>query len=106
MAIKFADIRDRSGHNLNEPTNKANPMFVRPHEATGERGNRDRPEIGIALVHNVIDDHSRGLPRSNPTTKQSPPSAALQRAVARSADHGVPVELVLSDNGLAYKSCA
>ena len=68
--------------------------------------NRD-PNMGRCYVHTVIDDHSRiAYAEIHDDEKATTAIGVLQRAVAWFADHGVPVQRVLSDNGSAYISNA
>jgi transposase InsO family protein len=66
-----------------------------------------QPKLGHAFVHTVIDDHSRvAYAEIHDNETADTAVAVLQRAVSWFADHGVPVERVLSDNGPAYRSHA
>jgi transposase InsO family protein len=103
---KFGNIPDGGGHKfLSRRQSKHNARQTA--HRTGERGKRYHPNIGIAFVHTVIDDHSR-IAYAEICTDEKAATAigVLQRAVAWFADHGVTVERVLSDNGSAYKSYA
>lgn len=64
------------------------------------------PRTGTAFVHTVIDDHSRVAYAEIHSDETATAAAVLRRAVAWSADRGVTVERVLSDNGSAYRSHA
>jgi transposase InsO family protein len=63
------------------------------------------PRIGHALVHTVIDDHSRvAYAEVHDDETAATAVAVLRRAVAWFADRGVTIERVLSDNGSPYVS--
>ena len=63
------------------------------------------PQMGHALVHTVIDDHSRVAYAEVHDDETAPTAAAvLRRAVAWFAERGVTVERVLSDNGAPYRA--
>jgi transposase InsO family protein len=71
------------------------------------RSKNYEPQLGTAYLHTVIDDHSRVAYVEICTDEKADTAVAvLHRAVAWFADHGVPVERVLSDNGSAYRSFA
>lgn len=70
-------------------------MLEPPHSAPGERGKGYHPRIGTALVRTVIDDYSRTAYAEIHIDEK-----------ANTAERGVIVERVLSDNGPAYKSHA
>jgi transposase InsO family protein len=103
---KFANIPDGGGHKfVSQQQSKLNARQTA--RRTGERGKRYRPNIGIAFVHTVVDDHSR-IAYAEICTDEKAATAigVLQRAVTWFAERGVTVERVLSDNGSAYKSYA
>ena len=87
------------------PTEQLNAR--RTARRTGDAGVRYPPQIGIAFLHTVIDDHSR-MAYAEICTDEKAVTAigVLQRAVAWFAERGVIVERVLSDNGSAYVSYA
>ena len=69
------------------------------------RSANHEPRMGHALVHTVIDDHSRlayAEVHDDETTATA--AAVLRRAVGWFAARGVTIERVLSDNGSAYRS--
>jgi transposase InsO family protein len=103
---KFGNIPDGGGHKfLSRQQSRANGIATAVR--TGERGKHYRPLIGTAFVHTVIDDHSRIAYAEICTDEKSTTAVGvLQRAVAWFADHGIPVERVLSDNGSCYRSFA
>jgi transposase InsO family protein len=103
---KFGNIPDGGGHRFVGRVQGGQNKQVTAHR-TGQRGNNYRPLTGTAFVHTVIDDHSR-MAYAEICTNEKAATAigVLQRAVAWFADHGVPVERVLSDNGSAYRSSA
>lgn len=106
---KFANIPDGGGHKfLSRAQGKRNARQTA--HRTGERGDRTKywsPRIGIAFVHNVIDDHSRMAYAEIRTDEKAVTAiGVLQRAVAWFTERGVIVERVLSDNGSAYRSYA
>lgn len=83
-----------------------------------QQGNRNRaatpgkprschhqPKMGHALVHWVIDDHSRVVYcEVHDDETAATAVGVLRRAAAWFAERGVTVERVLSDNGSAYRS--
>jgi transposase InsO family protein len=74
---------------------------------TGQRHPHYEPNVGIAFVHTVIDDHSRVAYAEICTDEKAVTAiGVLERATAWFTDHGVTVDRVLSDNGSAYKSYA
>jgi transposase InsO family protein len=106
---KFANIPDGGGHKFTSRAQSKRNAIATGHR-TGDRGGISthyRPQIGIAFVHTVIDDHSR-MAYAEICTDEKCATAigVLQRAVAWFAEHGVTVERVLSDNGSAYRSYA
>jgi transposase InsO family protein len=71
------------------------------------RNRQHNPKIGTALVHTVLDDHSRvAYAEIHDDETAATATGVLRRAVAWFAARGVTVERVLSDNGLAYRSRA
>ncbi|MGL5852036.1 MAG: IS481 family transposase, partial [Phycicoccus sp.] len=63
------------------------------------------PKMGHALVHTVIDDHSRvAYAEIHDDETAATATAVLRNAVAWYAARGVTVQRVLSDNGSAYRS--
>lgn len=63
--------------------------------------------MGTVFVYTIIDDHSRvAYAEICSDEKADTAIGVLRRAVAWFADRDVSVELVLSDNGSAYKSYA
>jgi transposase InsO family protein len=103
---KFANIPDGGGHKfLGRQLSKHHAQLTA--HRTGERGKRYRPNIGIAFLHTVIDDHSRvAYAEIQSVEKAVTAIGVLRRAVAWFAEHGVTVERVLSDDGSAYRSYA
>ncbi|MGY1869168.1 IS481 family transposase [Nocardia gipuzkoensis] len=103
---KFANIPDGGGHKfLSRRQGELNAQQTA--RRTGKRGNQYRPQIGIAFVHTVIDDHSRmAYAEIRADEKAATAIEVLQHAAAWFADHGVTIERVLSDNGSAYRSHA
>lgn len=74
---------------------------------TKSRNHRYEPRLGTAFVHAIIDDHSRvAYAEICADEKADTAIGVLERAVAWFADRGVTVELLLLDNGSAYKSYA
>lgn len=80
---------------------------ARPPPKTKNRNHRYEPRLGTAFVHTVIDDHSR-VASAEICSDEKPETAigVLRRAVSWSADRGVTIERVPSDNGSVYKSHA
>lgn len=61
--------------------------------------------MGKALVHTVIDDHSRvAYAEVHDDETAGSTASVLIRAVEWFAARGITVERVLSDNGGAYRS--
>ena len=74
---------------------------------TGQRSARHDPNLGTALLHTVIDDHSRvAYVEIHANEKTDTAIGVLRRAVSWFAEHGVTIERVLSDNGSCYRSHA
>lgn len=66
---------------------------------------RSQPKMGHALVHTVIDDHSRvAYAEIHDDETAVTATAVLRRAVAWFAARGITTQRVLSDNGSPYKS--
>lgn len=76
------------------------------HRIHGNRATRTRG-IGWEFLHVAIDDHSR-LSYAEILPDELGPTAAafLVRMTAWFAQHGIPVERVLTDNGACYRSLA
>lgn len=103
---KFGNIPDGGGHRF-----VGRQQGRRNREATatrtGRRHARYRPAVGSAVLHTVIDDHSRvAYAEIHADETAATAIAVLRRALAWFADHAVTVERVLSDNGACYKSYA
>jgi transposase InsO family protein len=71
------------------------------------RNAHHNPVLGTALVHTVLDDHSRvAYAEIHDDETAATALGVLRRAVAWFAARGVTAERVLSDNGSAYRSRA
>ncbi len=69
------------------------------------RTKKSHPILGQAMIHTVIDDHSRvAYAEIHDDETALTATAVLARAVAWFAARGITVERVLSDNGSAYRS--
>jgi transposase InsO family protein len=103
---KCGNIPDGGGHRFVGRAAGAQNKRTTAHR-TGHRGDDYRALVGTAFVHTVIDDHSR-IAYAEICTDEKAATAigVLHRAVAWFAEHGVPVERVLSDNGSCYRSHA
>ena len=83
-------------------------QYDRSH-AAGRHGPRDPPSYdrrrgaGWEYLHVCIDDASR-LARCLRDERKESTVPFLERALAWSANHGVTVERVMTDNGSAYRS--
>ena len=102
---KFGNIPDGGGWRYVGPQqgkrNKATTALRTGRTASGH------PNIGIAFLHTVIDDHSRvAYVEICGDERAATAIGVLQRATAWFAARGVIVERVLSDNGSAYRSFA
>jgi len=74
---------------------------------TGARHANYEPNVGTAVLHTVIDDHSRvAYIEIHADETAATAISVLQRAITWFADRGVTVERVLSDNGSCYRSHA
>ncbi len=99
---KFGNIPDGGGHRYvgrqqGEINKRATPGLP--------RGADYKPRTGTAMLHTVIDDHSRvAYAEIHTDETAATATAVLRRAVAWFAELGVTVERVLSDNGSAYRS--
>lgn len=77
------------------------------HRKLGRATTKNRPGLGYTHIHTAIDAHSR-LAYSEfagPELTQNC-LAFLDRALAWFAAHGITVERILTDNGVAYRSHA
>ena len=69
------------------------------------RNKHGQPKLGHAMIHTVIDDHTRvAYAEIHDDETAVTAAAVLARAVAWFAARGITVERVLSDNGAAYRS--
>ncbi|GGN24020.1 IS481 family transposase [Lentzea pudingi] len=74
---------------------------------TGARHANYEPNVGTAVLHTVIDDHSRvAYIEIHADETAATAISVLQRAITWFAERGVTVERVLSDNGSCYRSHA
>jgi transposase InsO family protein len=74
---------------------------------TGARSANYEPNVGTAVLHTVIDDHSRvAYIEIHADETAATAIGVLRRATAWFTDRGVSVERVLSDNGSCYRSHA
>ncbi|MGW6450102.1 IS481 family transposase [Lentzea sp. NPDC055074] len=103
---KFGNIPDGGGHRfVGRQQGRRNREVTATR--TGRRHAAYRPAVGTAVLHTVIDDHSRVAYAEIHADETSVTAiAVLRRAVAWFAERGVTVERVLSDNGACYKSYA
>lgn len=103
---KFGNIPDGGGHRfVGRRQGKRNREATATR--TGQRHARYRPAVGTAILHTVIDDHSRvAYAEIHAEETAATAIAVLRRAAAWFAARGVIVERVLSDNGACYRSYA
>jgi transposase InsO family protein len=67
----------------------------------------DRPKMGHAFVHSVLDDHSRVVySEVHDDERKQTAVAVFRRAVFWFAARGITIDEVLSDNGNCYRSHA
>ena len=101
---KFGNVPDGGGHRFVGRQQGARNKRITPGLPKG----KDRsPRTGTAFLHTVIDDHSRvAYVEVCADETAATAIAVLRRAIAWFADHGVPIERVLSDNGSCYRSHA
>jgi transposase-like protein len=104
---KFGNIPDGGGWRY-VGKQQGNRNRVATVARTGQpRNRRHQPNLGLAYVHTVIDDHSRVAYAEICTDEKAETAVGvLRRATAWFSERGVTVERVLSDNGPAYKSFA
>jgi transposase len=104
---KFGNIPDGGGWRY-VGKQQGNRNRVATVNRTGQpRNKRHQPNLGIAYLHTVIDDHSRlAYAEICADEKSATAVDVLHRAVAWFAERGVTVERVLSDNGSCYRSFA
>jgi len=98
--------RDHPGELLHLDIKKLG-RFVRPGvRGTGNRADRSEG-AGVEALHVAIDDRSRvAFACVLPDEKIPSVVAALQQAVSFYAFHGVPIQRVLTDRGVSYRSHA
>jgi transposase InsO family protein len=80
--------------------------FKRPgHRATGQRGGTNLNwKAGWEFVHVAVDDTSRvAYLEVLPDEKGATCVGFLERSIAWFAEHGVPVQRVMTDNGTGYR---
>jgi len=96
--------RDHPGELLHLDIKKLG-RFVRPGvRGTGNRADRSEG-AGVEALHVAIDDRSRvAFACVLPDEKIPSVVAALQQAVSFYAFHGVPIQRVLTDRGVSYRS--
>ena len=76
------------------------------HRITGDRAQRGR-EIGWEFVFVAVDDHSRiAFTQVHPDESRHRAQAFVRAAAAYFATLGVPIQRVLTDNGMAFRSAA
>lgn len=76
------------------------------HRITGDRTQRAR-NIGWEFVFVAVDDHSRiAFTQVHPDESRHSAQAFLRAAVAYFASLGVPIQRVLTDNGMSFRSAA
>ena len=76
------------------------------HRITGDRAQRGR-EIGWEFVFVAVDDHSRiAFTQMHPDEGRHSAQAFVRAAAAYFATLGVPIQRVLTDNGMAFRSAA
>jgi transposase InsO family protein len=76
------------------------------HRITGDRAQRGR-EIGWEFVFVAVDDHSRiAFTQMHPDESRHSAQAFVRAAAAYFATLGVPIQRVLTDNGMAFRSAA
>jgi len=76
------------------------------HRITGDRAQRGR-EIGWEFVFVAVDDHSRiAFTQVHPDESRHSAQAFVRAAAAYFATLGVPIQRVLTDNGMAFRSAA
>ena len=74
------------------------------HRITGDRAQRAR-DVGWDFVFVAVDDHSRlAFTQIYPQENRHSAEAFLRAAVAYFAGLGVPIQRVLTDNGMAFRS--
>ena len=76
------------------------------HRITSDRAQRGR-EIGWEFVFVAVDDHSRiAFTQVHPDESRHSAQAFVRAAAAYFATLGVPIQRVLTDNGMAFRSAA
>lgn len=96
--------RERPGEILHLDTKKLGRIERTGHRITGDRRDHTRG-VGWEFLHLAVDDHSRlAYTEVLPDERKVTTTGFLERALAWFADHGVPIERVMTDNGSAYRS--
>jgi len=96
--------RQRPGEMLHLDTKKLGRIEKVGHRITGDPRDHSRG-AGWEVLHLAIDDHSRlAYTEVLPDERKLTTTDFLERALAWFAAHGVCVERVMTDNGVAYRS--
>ena len=98
--------RKRPGELVHVDTKKLGRFFKPGHRVTGTRkdSNRLRGHKGWEFLHIAIDDCTRlAYAELLPDETSATAAGFLRRAAAFYSRHGIRIERVMSDNGVAYK---
>lgn len=98
--------RDSPGELLHIDIKKLGRFEQVGHRITGNRDRTQRArQLGSDFVFVAVDDHSRAaFTRIYPDESRHSAEAFVRAAVAQFSRWGVPVQRVLTDNGLAFRS--
>lgn len=96
--------RDSPGELLHIDIKKLGRFDKVGHRITGDRAQRARA-VGWDFVFVAVDDHSRiAFTQVHPDESRHSASSFLRAAVAYFESLGVPIQRVLTDNGMAFRS--
>ena len=98
--------RDHPGELLHIDIKKLGRFDKVGHRITGDRTQRAR-DVGWDYVFVAVDDHSRiAFTQVHPDESRHSAQAFVRAAAAYFASLGVPIERVLTDNGMSFRSAA
>lgn len=96
--------RERPGEMLHLDTKKLGRIEKIGHRITGNPRDHTRG-AGWEVLHLAVDDHSRlAYTEVLDDEKKATTTGFLERALSWFSEHGVSVERVMTDNGMAYRS--
>jgi transposase InsO family protein len=97
--------RERPGELVHVDIKKLGRILKPGHRVTGDRRGQAKGKAGWQYLYVAIDDHSRlGFASVHPDETADSALAFLDELVAFYERHDIPVERVLTDNGVCFKS--